>query len=368
MRHIHRCIRFSSTLLLVSFVFISYGCGDAATLPADVPAPVADVPAADATAEVAPPSGDVAGDSGATPTDLGAVDTGVEDTQPADEPFSFFVTSLEAMQLLSGSQDGFGGDLGGLAGADAICQQIAATVDGGHKTWRAFLSATDGGDGNPVHAVDRIGDGPWYDRNGRLVALNKADLLNPRPIGDAQTVDDLPNEYGQGQKQFGDNHDTLTGSNAQGMLQNTDPTTTCQDWTSAVGPGSEKKVMGEHSWPRENNNDGGAPKIPPPILNACKGKAEGETCKVDKGKFKFEGTCEPTAEGSKDLGCLENGETEFASGGGGGGGDATSWIMAHTVPGCAPGVQLLQQGGGKDTDTVGGGGGYGGLYCFALEP
>ena len=78
-----------------------------------------------------------------------------EVAEPEDEPFSFFVTSLEAMQLLSGSVDGFGGDLGGLAGADEICQTIAATVDGGHKTWRAFLSATSGPDGLPVHASER---------------------------------------------------------------------------------------------------------------------------------------------------------------------------------------------------------------------
>ena len=47
----------------------------------------------------------------------------------------------------------------------------------GQKTWRAFLSATAGPDGQPVNAIDRVGTGPWYDRLGRLVAMNKADLV-----------------------------------------------------------------------------------------------------------------------------------------------------------------------------------------------
>ncbi|MBN9445293.1 MAG: lectin, partial [Bosea sp.] len=43
---------------------------------------------------------------------------------------SFFVTS-------AGS--GKGADLGGLAGADAICQRLAQAVGAGGKTWRAYL-------------------------------------------------------------------------------------------------------------------------------------------------------------------------------------------------------------------------------------
>ena len=221
------------------------------------------------------------------------------DVTGQDDKFSFFVTSIETMQKLSDSQLGFGGNLGGLAGADDICQKTAATVDGGHKTWRAFLSVTKGADGAPVHAIDRIGAGPWYDRNGRLVANNAADLLKARPAGDPQNTEDLPNEMGQGQKQFGDNHDVLTGSDAKGQLNSTDPAATCQDWTSAVGPGSEKKVMAGHSWPSTKS---------------------------------------------------------------------PGWLQAHPVPGCAAGVQLKQTGNGSGTNHVGGAGGYGGIYCFALTP
>src|SRR5687768_1620379 len=82
------------------------------------------------------------GDGGDTEPDApGAADASPPDAAPLP-PFSFFVTSLETMRAQSGSVDGFGGDLGGLAGADAICQTAAANVGFGGKTWRAFLSVT----------------------------------------------------------------------------------------------------------------------------------------------------------------------------------------------------------------------------------
>jgi hypothetical protein len=100
---------------------------------------------------------DAAGGAGGSPGDAG---TGAR--------FSFFVTSLAAMRELSGSQQGFGGDLRfgeatGLAGADKICRTIAekAAPGAGQKTWRAFLSASAGGPGGgPVHAVERVARGP----------------------------------------------------------------------------------------------------------------------------------------------------------------------------------------------------------------
>src|SRR5690242_13734842 len=68
-------------------------------------------------------------DSGAR--DSGSPDAGASSTgEPTDVRFSFFVTSYRAMQKLSGSEAGFGGDLrygeaDGLAGADKICREIA---------------------------------------------------------------------------------------------------------------------------------------------------------------------------------------------------------------------------------------------------
>lgn len=214
--------------------------------------------------------------------------------------FSFFVTSIETMRAQSGSQDGFGGNLGGLAGADAICQRTAADVGFGGKTWRAFLSVARGPSGGPVHAIDRIGDGPWYDRLGRLVAANRAGLLQTRPAGDPQTVSDLPDEHGIGFKTtYQDAHDIMTGSNQQGMLDGTDPSATCNDWTSAVGPGSENRVRCGHAWPAMSG---------------------------------------------------------------------MHWIQAHRLPGCAPGVRTTFTRPGEEGNTVGGQGGWGGIYCFALTP
>ena len=240
------------------------------------------------------------------------------------EHFSFFVTSLEAMQRLSGSADGFGGDLrygeaDGLTGADKICSEIAESSMAGSsaKVWRAFLSVTAGPDGQPVNAKDRIGNGPWYDRLGRLVADNLEDLINTRPEGaDDAIVNDLPNEFGvpnhqpdptQGEV---DNHDTLTGTNSQGELYANDPDSTCNDWTSSEGSGQPRCG---HSWPRTGMGGGGAM--------------------------------------------------------GGGGMDMEDWMSALDEAGCAPGVNLVETGGPNPANpTVGSGGGYGGIYCFALTP
>jgi len=230
----------------------------------------------------------------------GAADQELADVTPDEPPvlFSFFVTSLETMREQSGSQDGFGGDLGGLSGADAICQTAADNVGFGYKQWRAFLSVTDGGAGSPVHAISRVGEGPWYDRNGRLMAEDVLGLLNTRPDGDPQTVSDLPDEFGVPLSTLGDSHDILTGSNMQGELDDSSPISTCYDWTSAVGAGTQGQVRCGHSWPSMSGQH---------------------------------------------------------------------WIRTHPVGGCAPGVNLVQSGPPMDT-TVGSGGGFGGIYCFALVP
>src|SRR5499433_3316180 len=80
---------------------------------------------------------------------------------------SFFITS-------AGS--GNGANLGGLAGADAICQRLAAAVGAGNKTWRAYLSTAASGNQAAVNARDRIGRGPWYNAKGVLIAQDVAAL------------------------------------------------------------------------------------------------------------------------------------------------------------------------------------------------
>jgi hypothetical protein len=219
----------------------------------------------------------------------------------SNEKFSFFYTSLDAMRRLSKSQNGFGGDLrfgtaSGLEGADKICQTIAGDVGFGNKTWRAFLSVVRGPDGMPVHAIDRVGQGPWYDRRGRLIAMNRAGLLaGNRPAGDAAAVADLPDETGQGTRRLGDTHDVITGSNTMGQLRSPVLANTCQDWTSAMGTGT---IGFGHAWPA---------------------------------------------------------------------GSGMHWIQVHTGRNCAAGVNLVQNGGGNG-QSIGAGGGWGGIYCFALQP
>src|SRR5438034_8732060 len=80
---------------------------------------------------------------------------------------SFFITSVGS---------GNGANLGGLAGADAICQRLATAVGAGGKTWRAYLSASATGNPPAVNARDRIGRGPWQNAKGVVVAQNVDDL------------------------------------------------------------------------------------------------------------------------------------------------------------------------------------------------
>src|SRR5437762_12016758 len=88
-------------------------------------------------------------------------------SNPSPAKMSFFVTSVGL---------GKGGDLGGLAGADAHCQQLAAAAGGGAKTWHAYLS-TQARPGQPaVNARDRIGTGPWYNANGQPISDTQSEL------------------------------------------------------------------------------------------------------------------------------------------------------------------------------------------------
>src|SRR5688572_31781789 len=69
--------------------------------------------------------------------------------QPA-QPMGFFITS---------TPKGDGGNLGGLAGADAHCQTLAQAAGAGGRTWHAYVSATAAAGQPPVNARDRIGAG-----------------------------------------------------------------------------------------------------------------------------------------------------------------------------------------------------------------
>ena len=139
---------------------------------------------------------------------------------------SFFITS-------AGSGDG--ANLGGLAGADARCKQLAdasGVAGASGKTWHAYLSAKASGGQPAVNAKDRIGNGPWYNAKGVMVAQNVADLHSDNnKLGKENSLTEkgLPvNGRGDAPNQ----HDILTGSLMTGMLASDTTDTTCNNWTS----------------------------------------------------------------------------------------------------------------------------------------
>ena len=156
-------------------------------------------------------------------------------TTPAQETgMSFFITSVGP---------GNGADLGGLAGADQHCQQLAAAAGAGDRTWRAYLS-TSAADGEAaVNARDRIGQGPWYNAEGVMIAESVDDLHSDN---NNLTKETQLNESGAIVNGRGDDpnrHDILTGSQLDGTAFPGTEDHTCQNWTSS-GEGSAQ--VGHH--------------------------------------------------------------------------------------------------------------------------
>jgi hypothetical protein len=214
------------------------------------------------------------------------------------------------MRRLAGPS-GFGGNFKrneahGLTGADKICNDLADNSMPGaaSKGWRAFLSVAVGPEGGRVDAIDRIGEGPWYDRRERIVAMNKAALANQRPQGaHADIINDLPNEFGIPNHQPDptqppvDNHHVLTGSDTSGRLYQANVNGTCSNWSALTNAGRPRVGF---SWPA---------------------------------------------------------------------GGRVHWISGQDEGGCGAGVNLDETGGSNPNNPiVGSGGGYGGIYCFALKP
>ncbi|MGZ9157036.1 MAG: lectin, partial [Candidatus Binatia bacterium] len=117
---------------------------------------------------------------------------------------SFFITS---------NGPGKGADLGGLAGADAHCQQLAQAAGAGGKTWRAYLSTQ--GDG-AVNARDRIGRGPWMNVKGVTVAKDVDDLHSANNQLTKQNSLSEKGDVINGGADTPNRHDVLTGSTAEG--------------------------------------------------------------------------------------------------------------------------------------------------------
>ncbi|MBC5765414.1 hypothetical protein [Ramlibacter albus] len=147
---------------------------------------------------------------------------------------TFFITSRGP---------GNGGDLGGLAGADAHCQALATAAGAGQRQWRAYLS-TQATEGQPaVNARDRIGKGPWANYKGVVIAADVDELHGTNKISGETAMTEkggwVPGRGDRGQN----NHDIMTGSNEQGRAYGGERDRTCKNWTSS-GEGSAQ--VGHH--------------------------------------------------------------------------------------------------------------------------
>lgn len=247
--------------------------------------------------------------------------------------FSFFVTSRARLfalaQRFNNSTKGWGGDLrygtsDGLTGADKICTEIAKqAMPDNCRTWKAFLSTS------KVNAISRVGSGPWYDRLNRKIASNLTELAATRPGGItvSSILNNLPNEDGTPHhneeagctdvNKCADNHDVLTGSDSDGKLCTA---STCDDMWS----GSPQTITDYtcKDWTLGTSTAGIAPRV---------------------------GHTWPTAGGMVGM--------------------SDDWISILTEAGCAPGYNLVQDGGPDATGlgSVGDGGGYGAIYCLASK-
>jgi hypothetical protein len=225
--------------------------------------------------------------------------------------YSFFVTSMAGLlSLATDKTNGFGGDFRfgeqtGLAGADKICTTLARKASPGDtKVWRAFLSTTGMNGGERVDAIDRVGPGPWYDFNGRLFAMNVAGLM--------------PGTGMSGGRPAGDPQLMAVFTDENGVVINPDG---------------------------EDNHDTLTGSNPQGRLFAMNAAA----------------TCEDwTSTAARGMVPVGHSWPRSQSNG-------RQWIQDHTVNGCEPGININGNGGASPNDyTVGGGGGFGAIYCFAL--
>lgn len=172
-----------------------------------------------------------------------------------DATMSFFITSVGS---------GNGGDLGGLEGADAHCATLAEAAGVTDQTWAAYLSTQEDG-ARGISARDRIGDGPWYNANGVLIAANLDELhLSPNII--KSTALDETGATVNGRGDSPNQHDILTGSMSDGTayFPSVEEDRTCSNWASSdegsatVGH-HDRHGGGNVSWNSAHNSRGCSP-------------------------------------------------------------------------------------------------------------
>ena len=140
---------------------------------------------------------------------------------------TFFVTSVGS---------GKGADFGGVAGADKHCQDLAAAVGAGGKTWHAYVSTQAAGGAAAVNAKDRIGKGPWQNAKGVVVAKDVAELHGNNNLT-KQTALTEKGDVVNGRGDTPNKHDILTGTQPDGTAFPAGEDKTCGNWTKG-GEGS----------------------------------------------------------------------------------------------------------------------------------
>ena len=169
---------------------------------------------------------------GASVTILSLGGCAMHPSAPAN-PMSFFVTS---------ANPGKGADFGGLAGADAYCESLAATVGAQGRNWRAYLSTTASAGMPEVNARERIGKGPWKNAKGEIVANNIDELHGVNRLSKQMSLTEK-GDVVSGRGDPVNMHDILTGSTADGRASDAANDTTCGNWTKS-GEGSA--LVGHH--------------------------------------------------------------------------------------------------------------------------
>ncbi|WP_339717280.1 hypothetical protein [uncultured Sneathiella sp.] len=175
--------------------------------------------------------------------------------QAGDQPMGFFVTSVGP---------GNGGDLGGLEGADAWCTKLASDAGAPERTWRAYLSTQEEGK-RGISARERIGQGPWYNALGELIAVDLDQLhLNPNIVG--RTALDENGNRVKGRGDSPNEHDILTGTMSDGTAYFPSVTEdrTCRNWTSSTEGSAtvghhDRHGGGNTSWNAAHDSRGCSP-------------------------------------------------------------------------------------------------------------
>ena len=97
---------------------------------------------------------------------------------------------------------------------------LAQAAGRGGAKWVAYLSTQGPG---AVNARDRIGNGPWYNSRGGMIAVNQAELhgdtIEQARLGNRVNKNNARDEKGELVKGVGDmpnQHDILTGSTPDG--------------------------------------------------------------------------------------------------------------------------------------------------------